>query len=344
MKRKRKQGSEIGGLDSFQDIVANLVGVLIILVIIVMVRTREAIVSAQTQTAQEEVIKSNEAASMESVIGARRESTAIEKDIHDLEDVSARQQIEIRYRRAERDKLQQLVTTVETRLTQDSKELSNVEQISNDEQFQFEAKQKEMGDLIRSRQVLDNMQEQINVIDHIPTPMAETVFGDEIHFRLENGQISYVPFNELIDRMKSHAAQHLANVRIQKTVTNTLGPVEGFQLRYQLGYVSQIVRTDAGPRRQERIELIKLEVLPVDSARGETVAAALKPGSRFLQYVQRLVPDTATVTIWVYPDSFSQFREIKDNLLPLGYACAGRPLPDGMPISASPQGTRSVSQ
>jgi len=233
---------------------------------------------------------------------------------------------------------------VENRLTQDSKGLSNLEQISNEEQFQFEAKRKELGDLIRSRQVLDNMKKQINVIDHIPTPMAETVFGDEIHFRLENGRISYVPFSELVDRMKSHAAEHLANVRVQKTVTNTLGPVEGFELRYQLGYVSQIVRTDAGPRRQERIELIKLEVLPIDSTRGETVAVALKPGSRFLQYVQRLVPDTATVTIWVYPDSFTQFREIKDKLLPLGYACAGRPLPDGMPISASPKGTRSVSQ
>ena len=343
MKRKRKQGSEIGGLDSFQDIVANLVGVLIILVIIVMVRTREAIVSAQTQTIQKEIVK-DEAVGLAAVAVAQREATAIEKGVHDLEEVSARQEIEIKYRRSERDKLQQLVTTVENQLTQDSMELSNVEQISNDEQFQFEAKQKELGDLIRSRQVLDNMKEQINVIDHIPTPMAETVFGDEIHFRLENGRICYVPFYELIDRMKSHAAQHLANVRIQKTVTNTLGPVEGFQLRYQLGYVSQIVRTDAGPRRQERIELIKLELLPVDSARGETVAAALKPGSRFLQYVQRLVPDTATVTIWVYPDSFTEFREIKDKLLPLGYACAGRPLPDGMPISASPQGTRSVSQ
>ena len=172
MKRKRKQDSEIGGLDSFQDIVANLVGVLIILVIIVMVRTREAIVSAQTQTAQEEVVKSHEAASVEAVVGAQREATAIEKDIHDLEEVSTRQQIEKKYRQAERDKLQQLVSTVEARLTQDSKELSNVVQISNNEQFQFEVKQKELGDLIRSRQVLENMKDQINVIDHIPTPMA----------------------------------------------------------------------------------------------------------------------------------------------------------------------------
>lgn len=344
MNRKRKQDRGVGGLDSFQDIVANLVGVLIILVIIVMVRTREAIVSAQTYTAQEETLNVNEVASREAVDDAQRESKAIEKDIHDLEEVSARQQIELTYRQAERDKLQQLVSSVENRLTQDSKGLSKLEQISNEEQFQFEAKQKELGDLIRSRQVLDNMKKQINVIDHIPTPMAETVFGDEIHFRLEDGRISYVPFSELVDRMKSHAAEHLANVRVQKTVTNTLGPVEGFELRYQLGYVSQIVRTDAGPRRQERIELVKLEVLPIDSTRGETVSVALKPGSRFLQYVQRLVPDTATVTIWVYPDSFAQFREIKDKLLPLGYACAGRPLPDGMPISASPKGTRSVSQ
>ena len=63
MNRKRKQDRGVGGLDSFQDIVANLVGVLIILVIIVMVRTREAIVSAQTYTAQEETLNVNEVAS-----------------------------------------------------------------------------------------------------------------------------------------------------------------------------------------------------------------------------------------------------------------------------------------
>ena len=42
---KRRTGEQgIGGLDSFQDIVANLVGILIILVIVVMMRARDALV------------------------------------------------------------------------------------------------------------------------------------------------------------------------------------------------------------------------------------------------------------------------------------------------------------
>ncbi|MEC7567146.1 MAG: hypothetical protein VX738_15805 [Planctomycetota bacterium] len=336
MSRKRNYTSQLGGLDSFQDIVANLVGILIILVIIVMVRTREAIVDAKTAEIPKVAVMD--------VSRAKGEATAMEVAIHELEEVSTRQEIEIRYRQSERDKLQQLVVAVQTGLEQAESELSADSQRSTALMVQFTALEEELGDVIRSRQVLDNMQQQINVIDHIPTPMAKTVFGDEIHFRLEQGRISYVPFEQLISRMKEDVQKHIQQLRTEKTIIRTIGPVEGFHLRYQIGYVSQIVRTNMGPRRQERVELIKLEMLPVDAQRGEPLDVALGTGSRFLQYVQRLVPDTATVTIWVYPDSFAAFRKIKDTLRPLGYDCAGRPLPVGMPISASPHGTRSVSQ
>ena len=336
MSRKRNNTSQLGGLDSFQDIVANLVGILIILVIIVMVRTREAIVAAKTAEIPQ-------VADLD-VSSARGEAVAMEVAIHELEEISTRQEIEIRYRQTERDKLQQLVVAVQTGLEQAESELSVENQRTTALMVQFAVLEKELGDVIRSRQVLDNMQQQINVIDHIPTPMAKTVFGDEIHFRLEQGRISYVPFEQLISRMKEDVQKNVQQLRSDKTIIRTIGPVEGFHLRYQIGYVSQIVRTDKGPRRQERIELIKLEMLPVDALRGEPLDVALGTGSRFLQYVQRLVPDTATVTIWVYPDSFAAFRKIKDTLLPLGYDCAGRPLPVGMSISASPHGTRSVSQ
>ncbi len=52
-------------------------------------------------------------------------------------------------------------------------------------------------------------------------------------------------------------------------------------------------------------------------------------------------PNQATVTVWVYPDSFEQFRVLKEELYKLGYLTASRPMPEGQPISGSPQGTRS---
>ena len=88
MSRKRNYTSQLGGLDSFQDVVANLVGVLIILVIIVMVRTREAIVAAKTAEIPKVAVMD--------VSRAKGEATAMEVAIHELEEVSTRQEIEIR--------------------------------------------------------------------------------------------------------------------------------------------------------------------------------------------------------------------------------------------------------
>ena len=90
--------------------------------------------------------------------------------------------------------------------------------------------------------------------------------------------------------------------------------------------------------------MLQLELIPVQAVFGEPVEVALAAGSQFMQYIKRTVPDTTTVTIWVYPNSFDEFRQFKTTLFSMGYACAGRPLPEGLYISASPHGTKSVRQ
>jgi hypothetical protein len=48
--------------------------------------------------------------------------------------------------------------------------------------------------------------------------------------------------------------------------------------------------------------------------------------------------------MWVYPDSFELYRQLKEELHNMGYATAGRPLPEGVLIGGSSQGTRSSAQ
>ena len=90
--------------------------------------------------------------------------------------------------------------------------------------------------------------------------------------------------------------------------------------------------------------MLQLELIPVQAVFGEPVEEALTDGSQFLQYIKRTVPETTTVTVWVYPNSFDDFRQFKNKLFSMGFACAGRPLPEGLYISASPHGTKSVRQ
>ena len=51
-----------------------------------------------------------------------------------------------------------------------------------------------------------------------------------------------------------------------------------------------------------------------------------------------------TVTLWVYPDSFTLYRQLRDYLVERNVVVAGRPLPDGLPIASSRRGTSSRGQ
>jgi hypothetical protein len=54
-------------------------------------------------------------------------------------------------------------------------------------------------------------------------------------------------------------------------------------------------------------------------------------------------PDT-TITLWCYPDSFEEFRGLREELHRLGIPTAGRPMPEGAPIGGSTDGSKSVVQ
>jgi hypothetical protein len=51
-----------------------------------------------------------------------------------------------------------------------------------------------------------------------------------------------------------------------------------------------------------------------------------------------------TITLWVYPDSFTLYRRLRDELVTRGFSVAARPLPTGMTIRGSPMGTQSAAQ
>jgi hypothetical protein len=85
-------------------------------------------------------------------------------------------------------------------------------------------------------------------------------------------------------------------------------------------------------------------VEPLEPRRGESAEAALASGSAFRQTADRLDPEFAVVTFWVYEDSFPLFRALRDYLYERGIEVAGRPLPMGHPIASSRHGTASRGQ
>ena len=81
------------------------------------------------------------------------------------------------------------------------------------------------------------------------------------------------------------------------------------------------------------VGLRRWALLPVSNDLGEPWRLALEQGSDFRQKLAKILPGRTTITIWVYPDGFDAFRQIRKELYGLGYAIAARPLPPGVPIS-----------
>ena len=145
-------------------------------------------------------------------------------------------------------------------------------------------------------------------------------------------------------RLKREATHKIWKLKNSRQITESIGPEEGFILQYTLARRSGLTQTSNGLVMQQRVELVRFVMLATGSRIGEPIDEALRPNSAFHQRMGTLDPQSTTITVWTYPESFAEFRRVKEYLRELGFLAAARPLPHGHPIGGSPQGSRSMAQ
>ncbi|MEM7315183.1 MAG: hypothetical protein AAF497_18735, partial [Planctomycetota bacterium] len=136
----------------------------------------------------------------------------------------------------------------------------------------------------------------------------------------------------------------LERARNQDEITDMMGPMKGFRMRFTFKRQTRMGTVGGSAVSQIRFELDKFELIPVTDYLGEPLAQALQPGSEFRELLQAYAANKTTVTVWTYPDSFGECRQLKEELLRMGYLTASRPLPEGQLIGGSPRGTHSAAQ
>ena len=332
---RRHQQEEQTGEDSFLDTIANLVGILIILVVVVGARSYSTAREIVHQDIEEELEKSK--APFETALRIKED---LDKQAVELQ----RYELELAYRSNER------MLTLDQVTVAKSKVETQVSELSEDERKQFEIDrelselEKELADLMRQQGDLPDDEVPPIVLHHLPTPMAKTVFGHEIHVMMTENQVSVIPWNELVDTLKREARGAVERNTQRDRFTNELGPIGGFTMRYtlksQTGIMSDGTRTGMG----RLVELDKFVLVPEPNLLKESVEQSLGPGGRLRAELAIHQNQNTTVTVWVYPDSFGAFRKLKDMLFPEGFLCAARPLPFGVPVGASPNGSSSTAQ
>jgi hypothetical protein len=368
MRRPSQNQAEAPGQDSFLDVVANLVGILIILIIVVGAATQKAFVEEITAAAQREDSASaagdaSEAPGSEAptdanlspqnaevpvseqeVQAAAAAARAVEEDIFKTDSILRQQQFEVSYRRLERDKALTLVSAAEKALAEKREQLDKPEQEEFDRRAELEAARKELEELERINGLLSKQKPPPGVLEHLPTPMARTVFGKEIHLRLGNGRLSIVPWDQLVEQLKADAPQKIWRLRETASFSESVGPLDGYTMKYTIKRTEVSTTGRPGGPTQQRAELDRFVLAPVDELVGETIEESFREESDFLSLVKRNDPNRVTITIWVYPDSFQHYRTYKKFLFDRGFLTAARPLPEGHPIGGSPDGSRSAAE
>jgi len=175
-------------------------------------------------------------------------------------------------------------------------------------------------------------------------PVARPSDGEEYHFEVRRNRVSYIDLEKLLSLVKADAMVRIRLSDNARTVESRVGPAGAFSLEYTMGRSLPGSLEDLMERRRVSFDLRGWEIVPEFEGRGDSYEATRRPVSDFARAINRLNPTRATVTMWVYPDSFALFRKLREDLQARGFLVAARPLPEGMAIRGSPAGSLSAGQ
>jgi hypothetical protein len=184
----------------------------------------------------------------------------------------------------------------------------------------------------------------VEQLTHRLPPIGKVVSGDEIHFRLEGNRVSQVPIDDLVKEVQRDIERRKEILISRSFYQGSTRPINGYLMEYVLQRLATSVVDElrSGPG-MVRIGVTSWVIRPVGPIHAETADEALREGSRFRAALMNASP-TTTVTFWVYPDSFDVHKRLTSLTYDANLWVASRPLPVGVPIAGSPQGSRSVAQ
>jgi len=342
MRRKRSTTGETieVGQDSFLDIVSNMVGILIILVVVAGLRVKDL-----PHLSKADEAKVNAAA--EKYEQHQTTFNAINRECLELTERFELMKMQYEDRELEYREFLKYRAWLENAIQSYTQTLDSDARAGFELQRQLAELDAAIEKLEQEKTWLGQQKPNATVIENIPTPISSNAESEkEVHFRILNGRIVHVPFRFLRSQLETEIMRRRNDLASQPRITGVLGPIDGFRMQYSVirQDLPMQLAQEAGMRSVVMLE--RCEMVPVGDDRmlGETLDQALLPNSAFNSTLLGCRQNEYSVTVWVYPDSFREFQKIKNYLYRRGYETAARPMDFGQPISASPGGTKSSNQ
>jgi hypothetical protein len=353
MIRRRRRTREIPfSFDSFLDIVANVVGIIIRLILVVWVGARSY------SSIQPVFAKAAPAKAAQATTSAPDDPLQAELESHRRELAKAQAELLEQLRKLgvlqeDRNRIENEDALLLARLSELESGKSKVEKTSK------ALDQESAGMVYSSKEIRQRMAKlalEMAALRKLPSPkkalhyrvpISRPLQSEELFFECRGGRVTFVDIGALLGQVRERMEDNVKLLRTQWSISEIAGPVGAFQLSYTLERERGML--DGGGMAPEasgtfRYGMSGWKVEPIALDRGETSAQALAANGVFRQIVDHLDPQQTAVTFWVYPDSFPLFRQLRDYLYERDVTVAGRPLPEGTPIASSREGTASRGQ
>jgi hypothetical protein len=349
MYRRRRHSREIQfSFDSFLDVVANVCGIIIRLILVAWVGAR----SYHAAYAHKAVEDAAPTASTHVAAEPDPLEPALKRQRDELEQMQKRLLEQLRQNQhmqaltaAEAEQLAALEST-------EAKLADQRHQAAKDPQGAAKAAQLTLAELkTRSDQLAAELRELESQPAptktlHYRTPVSRPVHTDELHFECQGGHVGFIDLQAFLVEIRRNLEDKAQLLKTQWEVDGTAGPVGAYRLRYTLDRERGPLDMGSLPSSDRGFHygLAGWVVEPITQTRGETAAEALAAGSQFRRLIEALDPEQGVVTLWVYPDSFALYRQLRDYMHEHNIEVAGRPMPPGVPIASSRHGTASRGQ
>jgi hypothetical protein len=358
MYRRRRPSREIQfSFDSFLDVVANVCGIIIRLILVAWVGARSYHAVAahkaleEMEAAPPTVVATAPAATGELMVITDPLQQQLQRQRQELEQEQQRLLEQLRQHQQLGDMTSRAEGQLVSLTATEAALAAQREQAEKTVKDQAGAAQSTWLSISELKQRSDRLAAELRELEKLPpatktihyrTPVSRPVHTEELHFECREGRISYIDLDAFLVEIRAGFEDNAKTLQNQWSVSGTTGQVGPFRLRYT-------VERDRGPLDASlstgfHYRLAGWVVEPMTALRGETAAAALVPGSEFRRVADALDPEQSVVTMWVYPDSFAIYRQLRDYLHEHNIEVAGRAIPQGVAIASSKQGTASRGQ
>jgi hypothetical protein len=372
---RRRDVEIMFGSDSFLDVVANIVGILIILIVIAGVRVGQmpvpsksaAVAAAPALDPLDDDTAMVHAADPPPVAVAEWEPEPEPAPLPELPELAPPPELVARVEQLEAEvaalanggetlaeslrsqyrrqsELNERLQAARDLLAQRQDALNASRQQTDKQHADLRLAQQTLARLLAQVKAAEEKTPPVEALQHHITPVSRVVSGKEKHYRLDKNRVAEVPIEVLIVKLKDQIERRKDWLTRTRSHQGQVGPFAGFSMSYlvRIDMLNGLDELRAG-HGGYRVSVASWEIVPEPDLKGETEQVALAQGSLFYESLIGADADT-TLTFWVYPDSFPLYRKLQAFAHEQGFPVAARPLPKGIPIAGSPGGSKSASQ